>query len=292
MNKFIFYLLLMFTACSSYSADYYSDFYSKFHNSMKKFTKPSNMFVDDFRNPKEVNLPWENALVRIPIGEANIYKTTIKNINDKKFPKQKYKTIIYLHGCAGIWKGTVKRMDFFAKNGFAVIAPASMAREKYARSCNTDTNQGGLYRSVLKIRQIDAENAILNAKKLGWVDDKNIFLVGLSEGGITTATYHPKNSRLGVSGRIIEGWTCNAGWDEYRGVNSPYNEPILSIVAKYDPWFQADYLKGHCGQFLNKNSFSKSIIIDEDPILSKQHGVLHDPKIKKIAIDFLNSIIK
>ena len=216
----------------------------------------------------------------------------VKNINDKKFPKKKYKTIIYLHGCAGIWKGTVKRMDFFAENGFAVIAPASMAREKYARSCNTDTNQGGLYRSVLKIRQIDAENAILNAKKLGWVDDKNIFLVGLSEGGITTATYQPKNSWLGVSGRIIEGWTCNAGWDEYRGVNSPYNEPILSIVAKYDPWFQADYLKGHCGQFLNKNSFSKSIIIDEDPILSKQHGVLHDPKIKKIAIDFLNSIIK
>ena len=81
MNKFIFYLLLMFIACSSYSADYYSDFYSKFHNSMKKFTKPSNMFVDDFRNPKEVNLPWENALVRIPIGEANIYKTTIKKEN-------------------------------------------------------------------------------------------------------------------------------------------------------------------------------------------------------------------
>ena len=292
MNKFIIYLLLIFFTFSSYSADYYSDFYSKFHNSMKEFTQPNDMIVSNFRNSKEVNLTWDNALVRIPRDNSNIYKTIVKDIDGAKFPKKKYKTIIYLHGCAGIWKGTIKRIDFFAENGFAVIAPASMAREKYARSCNTDTNQGGLYRSVLKIRQIDAENAILNAKKLDWVDNKNIFLVGLSEGGITTATYRPKNSWLGVSGRIIEGWTCNAGWDEYRGVNSPHNEPILSIVAKYDPWFQADYLKGHCGQFLNKNRFSKSIVIEEDPILSKQHGVLHDPKIKKIVIDFLNSIVK
>ena len=30
----------------------------------------------------------------------------------------KYKTIIYLHGCSGIWSGSAKRMDFFAKNGY------------------------------------------------------------------------------------------------------------------------------------------------------------------------------
>ena len=292
MKNIIVSLLLIFFTQSIYSADYYSNFSSKFHNSYKNFTKPSEMFVEEFKDPKEINLPWANALVRIPVNKSDLYKTNIKDIDNKKIPNKKYKTIIYLHGCSGIWSGTVKRMDFFAKNGYAVIAPASMAREKYARSCNTETNQGGLFRSVLKVRQIDAEHAILNAKKLNWVDNNNVFLVGLSEGGITTATYHPKNSWLSVSGRIIEGWTCNAGWDEYRGVNSPFNEPILSIVAKYDPWFQADYLKGHCGQFINKNPFSRSIVIEEDPILSKQHGVLHDPEIKKIVIDFLNSINK
>ena len=98
--------------------------------------------------------------------------------------------------------------------------------------------------------------------------------------GITAATYYPKNTKSSVNGRIIEGWTCNAGWEEYRGLNTPYNEPVLSLVAKYDPWFQLDVLKGHCGQFINKNPLSKSIVIDDGTQLSKGHGLMHDSKSK------------
>ena len=133
---------------------------------------------------------------------------------------------------------TKEFIDFYAKNGFAVIAPPSMARKKYAQSCDTATNKGGFYRSVLKIRQIDAENAILQAKKLSWTDNNNIFLVGLSEGGITTATYEPNNKESGVNGRVVEGWTCNAGWSEYRGLKTPYNDHVLSLVEKYETGFQ------------------------------------------------------
>jgi dienelactone hydrolase len=210
----------------------------------------------------------------------------------ENFLNGKFKTIIYLHGCAGHWVGTAKRIDFYAKNGYAVIAPPSMARKKYAQSCDTSVPRGGMYRSVLKIRQIDAENAILKAKQLSWTDNENIFLVGLSEGGITTATYTPKNIESSIKGRVIEGWTCNAGWEEYQGVNTPYNEPVLSLVAKYDPWFQAEYLKGHCGQFKNNNPLSKSIIIDDGTQLSKGHGLMHDKKIQKITLDFLKKIRK
>ena len=167
-----------------------------------------------------------------------------------------------------------------------------MARKKYAQSCDTSIPRGGMYRSVLKIRHIDAENAILKAKQLSWTDNENIFLVGLSEGGITTATYSPKNIESSIKGRVIEGWTCNAGWEEYQGVNTPYNEPVLSLVAKYDPWFQAEYLKGHCGQFKNNNPLSKSIIIDDGTQLSKGHGLMHDKKIKKIIENILNILHK
>ena len=66
-----------------------------------------------------------------------------------------------------------------------------MARKKYAQSCDTTISKGGLYRSVLKIRLIDAEHAVTQAKKLDWVDKNNVFLVGHSEGGITTARYNP-----------------------------------------------------------------------------------------------------
>ena len=197
-----------------------------------------------------------------------------------------------MHGCAVHWSGTAKRIDFYAKSGYAVIAPPSMARKKYAQSCDTSIPRGGLYRSVLKIRQIDAENTILRAKELDWTDNRNIFLVGLSEGGITAATYYPKNLDSSVNGRVIEGWTCNAGWEEYKGLNTPYNEPVLSLVAKYDPWFQAEYLKGHCGQFMNSNPLSKSLIVDDGTQLSKGHGLMHDSEIKKTTLEFLKKISK
>jgi hypothetical protein len=274
------------------SSSYYDDFYSKFHNSQKIFTKNSNMQTKYFNEESEIKLTWENALLRVPRANGEIFSSTIKDLQgDEEFLKNKFKTIIYLHGCSGLWKGTALRLDFFAKNGYAVIAPASMARKKYPQSCDPDIKRGGLYRDILKLRQIDALNAVLNAKALSWTDNNNIFLVGLSEGAITTATYLPKNIASSVNGRIIEGWTCNAGWDEYRGINSPYNEPMMSLVAKFDPWFQIDVLKGDCGKYLNKNPLSKSIVVD-DPILSKGHGLLHDQNIQKTTLEFLKSIEK
>ena len=277
---------------ASMSSSYYDDFYSKFHNSQKIFTKNSNMQTKHFNEESEIKLTWDNALLRVPRANGEIFSSTIKDLQgDEEFLKNKFKTIIYLHGCSGLWKGTALRLDFFAKNGYAVIAPASMARKKYPQSCDPDIKRGGLYRDILKIRQIDALNAVLNAKALSWTDNNNIFLVGLSEGAITTATYLPKNIASSVNGRIIEGWTCNAGWDEYRGINSPYNEPMMSLVAKFDPWFQIDVLKGDCGKYLNKNPLSKSIVVD-DPILSKGHGLLHDQNIQKTTLEFLKSIEK
>ena len=277
---------------ASMSSSYYDDFYSKFHNSQKIFTKNSNMQTKYFNEESEIKLTWDNALLRVPRANGEIFSSTIKDLQgDEEFLKNKFKTIIYLHGCSGLWKGTALRLDFFAKNGYAVIAPASMARKKYPRSCDPDIKRGGLYRDILKLRQIDALNTVLNAKELSWTDNNNIFLVGLSEGAITTATYLPKNIASSVNGRIIEGWTCNAGWDEYRGINSPYNEPMMSLVAKFDPWFQIDVLKGDCGKYLNKNPLSKSIVVD-DPILSKGHGLLHDQNIQKTTLEFLKSIEK
>ena len=302
MNKFIFLLhsIIFFSTIvyaddyfNSFTEDYYNDFSSDFHNSSKVFTDKISMNEKNFSDKNEVMLPWMNALVRIPLENGEIYRSLMKNLNtNKPFLDKKFKTIIYLHGCAGHWSGTAKRIDFYAKNGFAVIAPPSMARKKYAQSCDTAIPKGGMYRSVLKIRQIDAENAVINAKKLSWTDNNNIFLVGLSEGGITTATYTPKNISSSISGRIIEGWTCNAGWLEYMGLNTPYNEPVLSLVAKYDPWFQLDSLKGNCGQFINKNPLSKSVVVDDGTQLSKGHGLMHNEEIQRITLNFLKNIIK
>ena len=187
---------IILLSTSVFASSYYNNFYSDFHNSSRTFTDNSEMFEKDFLSPDELNLPWINALVRIPKNDGGVFRSSIRELdNNEKILKNKYKTIIYLHGCAGHWSGTAKRIDFFAKNGYAVIAPPSLARKKYAQSCDTTKSRGGMYRKVLKIRQIDAEYAVLRAKKLNWTDSDNIFLVGLSEGGITTATYNPENPK-------------------------------------------------------------------------------------------------
>ena len=67
---------------------------------------------------------------------------------------------------------------------------------------------------------------------------------------------------------------------------------MLSLVAKYDPWFQLDVLKGHCGQFINKNPLSKSIVIDDGTQLSKGHGLMHNNKIQEVTLEFLKNISK
>jgi dienelactone hydrolase len=292
MKNFIIIFYFVFFSQNIFSSSFYDKQYSKFHNSNKNFTKNSEIDIKDINSNDEIKLTWDNALVRIPKPNGKTYKGSMKDlIGNEDFLQNKFKTIIYLHGCSGIWNGTAQRIDLFSRNGYAVIAPASLARKKYPQSCEPIKHVGGMYRDILKIRQVDAKNAVLNAKKLSWTDNKNIFLVGLSEGGITTATYKPENLKESVSGRVIEGWTCHAGWEEYKGINSKYNEPILSIVAKDDPWFVADYLHGDCGEYLNNNPKSRSVVID-DLLLSRKHGLMHHQKIQKITLDFLDNIVK
>ena len=100
-----------------------------------------------------------------------------------------------MHGCSGFWPGTHKRIKFLSDNGFLVIAPASLARHTYPRSCNVDTHEGGLFRGTLGLRQNDAGYAIEMARRLPIVDDKNIVLMGFSEGGVVAVTFEAANEQ-------------------------------------------------------------------------------------------------
>ena len=181
------------------------------NNQTKQFTPNSKMSSADWSSPDELHRTWQAALVRIP-KHHQVYAGQISNLPIEALPvKEKLPIVIYLHGCSGVWWGTYIRLDFFAENGFAVIAPASFARAKYPKSCDPATKRAGLYRETLKMRQYDALNAIKNAKQLDWVDSRNIFLVGFSQGGITSATLST-NIDTTVNARVIAGGTCHAGW--------------------------------------------------------------------------------
>ena len=261
--------------------------YGHLGNSGKKFTSVSKMSSKDWNNPKELERVWQASFVRIPVENGKYIKSTIATLDNHLLKNlKKQPTIIYLHGCSGFWPGTIRRLDFLAENGFAVIAPPSFAREKYTQSCDIYSHLGGFYRDTIKIRQYDAGNTIEKAKQLSWVDENNVFLLGLSEGGITTATFSAKNSNQTVNARVVEGWTCNATWSEYHGVNAPKTEPVLTLLGSKDPWFQNPYTRGECTDLLDQDNGSASIVYRKGT-LSYTHELLDYEEAKKPVIMFL-----
>ncbi len=257
-------------------------------NHGKQFTPISKMKKSDWSDEIEMDRSWNAALVRIPKGDGKYISTTMEKLAGQgNVFQQTYPTVIYLHGCSGVWDGTYMRINFLAESGFAVIAPASFARKKYPKSCDPYTQQGGLYRGTLSMRQFDAGHAIQEAKNLSWVNSNNVFLMGLSQGGVTTATFSSNHPDSAVNARVIEGWTCHAGWPEYAGINASDNEPVLSLVGKKDPWFQYDWNRGNCEKFMNKNNGSQSVVFKTGN-LQFRHELLEDKSVQKIVLDFLN----
>jgi dienelactone hydrolase len=293
-TKYPRYLREILSLCSLVIlfSSFYNAGWAGTHNSNKDFTPPWQMSESDWSNPAEMERAWQGALVRIPLDKERFLKTTMSDLKGKPIPpRKKFPTVIYLHGCSGVWSGTIRRIDFLAENGFAVIAPVSFAREKYPKSCDEKKHRGSLYRGTLRMRQFDAGYAIKKAKTLSWVDANNVFLMGLSEGGITTATFSSNDPKASLNARVVEGWTCHAGWQEYKGINAPESEPVLTLVSLNDPWFQNRWTKGNCERYLNKSNGSKSVVYTSGS-LSNKHELLENRQAQETVLEFLNRHIR
>ena len=243
-------------------------------------------------DPMEMERAWNAALVRIPTlgGKYDIDFTMEQQFHRHNYGEieGEWPTVIYMHGCEGFWSGTYRRMRFLTKGGYAVIAPNSFARQFYPKVCDGDSYTGGFYRPSLGIQQADAGYAIARAKTLGWVDEDNVFLMGHSQGGTTTATFSSGDPDKSVKARVIEGWTCNSPWSEYKGINAPESEPVLSLVGGNDPWFENIYNKGDCGSFMNGSNGSESIVY-RTGLMKNRHELLENWDAQQIVLRFLRA---
>lgn len=259
------------------------------HNDTKKFVAPSQMSPSDWTNPNELARTWNAAVVRVPTGKGRSKKLTTSRLTGWTPSKgQKVPAVIYMHGCTGVWDGTHYRVKLMADLGFLVVAPASLAREKRPQSCDHKTHTGGMYRDVLPLRQNDAAYAIQRVRSLPYVDQNTVILMGLSEGGITAATYKARSANTRVTHRIIEGWPCHAGWREYKGINASKDEPVMSLYGVLDPWFQNDWSRGHCGSFMNRNNGSASYVFKTGK-LAREHELLEHSQPRQALRQFLQA---
>ena len=226
---------------------------------------------------------WRRAPVNVP-GEGGPIRARIDGI-DERLPDVagSHPTVIYLHGCAGIGRIAHDAAKRLVEAGYAVIMPDSFARDHKPKSCDPARQVGGFHRGVLAWRHAEANQAIRKARGLAWVDPDNLFLWGFSEGGIAAATV----SGEPVNARVVEGWTCHAGWSEYRGLRAPPTEPVLALVGGDDPWFRASYLHGDCGAYMEGRPGSVSIVYERPDFLATKHHLSWHRDVQRIILDFL-----
>ena len=223
---------------------------------------------------KELNRTWDNALVSINYGIIAIEH--ILNILQKgkafdEIPKGiKLPTIIYLHGCNGMKSGTGGQITYLSGIGYAVIAPDSFAREYRPNACFSNSTSESLSDEVVYMREEEIKYAAEQLRKLDWVDQKNVFLIGQSEGGMAVAAY-PKGE---FKARIVIGTVCS------KGIWAPANTPILNINSKEDPVLTFNGGSDNCGRQGYKNL--KMMLIP-----GSSHDVIVYPEAREEISDFL-----
>jgi len=227
---------------------------------------------------KDVELSWDKSLIFMP---GSFMSRSPHNLTvDKKYP-----VVIYLHGCTGIENNhDVQWARFLASQNFLVVMPDSMARPNRKSNCDP-RQQGGtnVFPQAYSYRQQEIAFAKEQITKSAWWDQKNLFLMGHSEGGIATA----QSSHGGFNGLIISGWTCthrnNLSFD---GIKSPKEIPAIAVAFVDDSWRKGKFNEGRCA---DKADGRNLIQID---LQGREHSTYDSRVARDAVVKFLNEYLK
>jgi len=172
---------------------------------------------------------WEGAQIYIP---GSRFKKSVKDINfEKKMP-----IVVFAHGAAGIGDHDIGWARFLSSNGYVVVMPDSFSIPNRVPNYDSVKKIANLRLvPVNLLRPVEAEYALSQLKLLNWVDGKNIFLMGHSEGA-NASTYIKET---GYSGLIISSNLCHFGFRIQEDI------PILAISYEEDTYLP-NPLKFHC----------------------------------------------
>lgn len=232
---------------------------------------------DTADNPAELARSWLGARVWLP-DDPN-HATDVHALNGAELPGA---VVLYAHGCDGLSRITDATGRFLARAGHAVIAPDSFARDEKPASCIPAQQRGSLHRRVLAWRQAELSHAMERIADTPALRDLPLVLMGHSEGAITVATLTAPDAP-----RIIEGWTCHAGWPEYRGLNAPRDTAVLALVGANDPWFRLPVLQGDCGAFMHDHPQGRSRVFQPPHYLHNRHYLSGDREVQALITAFI-----
>lgn len=198
----------------------------------------------------------------------------------------KLPVVLYLHDCSGLKIEAVRDIEELAAIGFAVFAPDSFDSRERKSDCIRFDFIAGLNPDAYAQRQAEIAVALAELRKLPWVDQSAIVLYGLGEGALAAANY-PGHEFRGV---VLTGWTCGA--DQYAedvaGLKTPRDLPILSLVSRYDPWFDRTGNAGTCGDYMGDYKYGQSIVIQNRGL---HHITWMDDRAGEAVRRFLRSLM-
>ncbi len=226
----------------------------------------------------EVARTWDAAQVWLP-GTVNA--TSVAVLDEAEKPNA---VVLYAHGCDGLSRITTVTARFLAGAGHLVVAPDSFARQDKPASCDAAQTRGGLHRAVLGWRQDEMRYALARLHEIDALKGSPIILMGHSEGAIAVATIVAPDAAI----RIIEGWTCHAGWQEYRGLKAPEYQPVLALVGEDDPWFRQPVLSGDCGAFMQDKAQISKVYTAPDYLAGK-HWLSTDTDVQALILNFVET---
>lgn len=239
----------------------------------------------------DIEQTYSNAFVGIPkeaIGAKNDFLgswadflQSYPNFN----PVKKLPVLLFMYGSAGLSKNKIFQSLIPEKTPFIFFAPDSF------RINNRPTYKSPVshkaYNKVHEIRQAEIYISLKKLIKFDFIDRRNIFLMGHSEGALSAAIYKSKN----IKGRIISGFSCE---DSYFYKNpklgSAPDEPFLNIIGTDDQYFGrcSEFNKfyntaGHGGIALQNNKNAKIVLLGNTP-----HDVTQSIYTVNEIVSFLN----
>ncbi|MBT4487628.1 MAG: alpha/beta hydrolase [Rhodospirillaceae bacterium] len=234
-------------------------------------------------DPLDLSKAWDNGAISVPaLAFADGYKrqgsidVVLPKLAGAMKPGQKLPIIVFAHGCTGLASEGRKFIELVSANGYAVVAPSSLARpsRNFKAACNPRNKTFSALPYHLRLAEMSEAYKRLLA--LPWVDKMNIFLAGFSEGGGTAVRYQGSEFK----GIIALGTNC--GGPGHRGISAPLRVPVLVIYGNKDEWSsQFDF---HCHPQQHDGP-SRLLRLQRSG-----HAVLHDPQAREAVLSFLSAL--
>lgn len=204
-----------------------------------------SIFILNAAHAQDGRYAWENSYIYID-GNSQRGRPESNLINIKK------PILLYFHGCGGLSSESRNWGEFISKLGFVVITPDSFSMPNREKSCILGERKNKEERHFIKELRHEEIKYALNALNAFKLNNKQIFIMGHSEGANAVTTYAFSN----ISGLIVSGHTC------WRGISAQSNIPVLAVQWKNDPNFTNNHREGLCEDHFNgRNKKSKQIML-------------------------------